>query len=230
MMKHDKYAYSILFVEDEVALRKDYVMYLEMIFETVYEASDGEEAYRIYKTKKIDILLIDINLPKLNGLELLMKIRKNDLITKAIILTAHKDNDFLHQAASLKLNDYLVKPITRKLLKLSLEKVIDELQSYTTIPIKNKILDDGYMWDYDKESLSCQGKIIHLTKKEKIIFVLFMNNLNTVLSTDKIIYSVWEEYIEGQESALKTILSKLRRKLPKGIIKNIHSLGYKINA
>ena len=229
-MNNSKYGYSVLFVEDELALRKGYVILLEMMFETVYEASDGVEAYNIYKEKKPDILIVDINIPKMNGLELLEKIRERDHTSKAIVLTAHKDKDFLLKAASLKLTNYLVKPITRKALQDSLDKVMDELRQYKTTAIKNKILKDGYVWNYDREELTCNYKTIRLTKKEQIIFTLFMANLSSVLSKDKIIYSVWNEYLEGHEAALKTILTKLRKKLPSGMIENIHSLGYKIDA
>jgi len=199
------------------------------MFEFVYEATDGVEAYNIYKEKRPNILIIDINIPKINGLDLLQMIRQHDHTTKAIVLTAHKDNDFLLQATKLKLTDYLVKPISRRALKLSLEKVIDELTNFKITALKNKILKDGYIWNYDSEELTCNGKVIHLTNKEKLIFTLFMNNLNSVLSIDKIIYSVWDEYLKSHEDSLKTILKKLRRKLPNGIIINIHSIGYKIN-
>lgn len=228
-MDDKKYGYSILFVEDELVVRKNYVMYLEMMFESVYEATDGEEAYKIYKEKKPDILIVDINIPKLNGLELLQRIREHDHMTKAIVLTAHKDKDFLLQATSLKLTDYLVKPISRKALQHSLDKVMDELKNFTITATKNKILADGYIWNYNNQELSCNGKTIPLTNKEKMVLILFMNNLNSVLSKDDIIYNIWDEYLDTHEAALKTILKKLRKKLPKEMIKNIHGIGYKID-
>ncbi len=227
-MNDDKHAYTVLFVEDEVKVRKNYVMYLEMIFDSVYEASDGEEAYTIYKEKKIDILIVDINIPKLNGLELLAKIREDDYIVKAIVLTAHKDTDFLLQATRLQLTDYLVKPISRLALKKALDKVISELENFTTTAIKTKSLKDGCIWNYDKEELVCNGKTVQLTNKEKILFSLFMSNLNAVLSVDSILYSVWNDNLEVNTDVFKTVLKNLRRKLPEGIIKNIHGIGYKI--
>lgn len=230
MMNNEIYGYSILVVEDENILRKDYVMYLEMMFQSVYESTNGEEAYSIYKEKKPDILIVDINIPKLNGLELLEKIRKNDPITKAIILTAYKDNDFLYKATSLKLTQYLVKPISRKVLKLALNKVIDELENFTITAIKNKILGDGYIWNYDKKELTSKGKIIYLTNKEKMVFKLFMDNLDSVLSVDTILYSVWNSSIEVNNNTLKTMLKKLRKKLPSDTIKNIHGVGYTISS
>lgn len=227
-MNSDKYGYTVLFIEDEVELRKNYVMYLEMMFEAVYEASDGEEGYRVYKEKKPDILIIDINIPKLNGLDLLKKIRKDDHRTKAIVLTAHRDKDFLLKATSLKLTEYLVKPISRSALQEALDRVMEELKNFTTIAIKNQILSDGYMWSYTKEELSCNGKIVNLTKKEQMVFKLFMDNANSVLSADTILYSAWDDNLDCSISTLKTLLKNLRRKLPNDLIKNVHGVGYKI--
>lgn len=229
-MNNEKYNYSVLFIEDEEELRKNYVMFLKMYFETVYEASDGEEAYQIYKDKKPNILIVDINIPKLNGLDLLKKIRESDHSTKAIVLTAHKDKDFLLKATSLKLTEYLVKPISRKALQISLDKVMSELKNFTTFSIKNKIFSDGYLWNYDSEVLSCHGTTIILTHKEQMLFSLFMNNLNTVLSIETILYHVWSDNPEIHFTTLRTLLKNLRRKLPKEMIMNVHGLGYKVES
>ncbi len=121
------YPYKILFVEDEKATRENYVLYLKMLFNEVYEAKDGEEAYQLYKDKKPDIMIIDINIPKLNGLELLKKIRVNDYSTKAIMLTAHSEQKFLLKAVSLQVTRYLVKPVSRKELKEALNASLNEL-------------------------------------------------------------------------------------------------------
>ena len=223
-----KYEYSVLFVEDEAILRKNYTLYLNMIFDTVYEASDGKEAYRIYKEKNVDILIVDISIPKLNGLELLEKIREQDHSTKAIVLTAHKEHNFLHQATRLKLTEYLLKPVSRVALKSAIDKAIEELRNFSTINIKNRVLADNYQWNYTHEELTCNGRVIPLTNKEKIVFSLFMENINTTISKDQLIYTIWDDYKESHEASLKTILAKLRKKLPPGLISNVHGVGYKI--
>lgn len=123
------YPYKVLFVEDEKATRENYTMYLKMLFTEVYEAADGEKAYEIYKDKKPDIMIIDINIPKLNGLDLLRKIRETDYNTEAIMLTAHTDKSFLLDANSLKITKYLVKPINRKDLNETLNLTISKLEN-----------------------------------------------------------------------------------------------------
>jgi YesN/AraC family two-component response regulator len=121
--------YSILYIEDEKMLRENYALFLKVYFERVYTAVDGEDGYEKYQQHKPDILLIDINLPKLNGIELLKKIRAQDNMTKAIILTGNSKIDFLLSATSLKLTRYLLKPVEKELFVEALDAVKKELAS-----------------------------------------------------------------------------------------------------
>jgi YesN/AraC family two-component response regulator len=130
-MDNEKSLYNILFIEDEVTIRENYVRFLQRYFQNVYEANDGEEALSIYNKEKIDIMIIDINLPKLNGIDFLKIVRKNDHTVKAIMLTANSDVDTLLSAIDLKLSQYLVKPITRDELKTALTKPLVKLASLT---------------------------------------------------------------------------------------------------
>ena len=73
------------------------------------------------------------------------------------------------------------------------------------------------------------GKIIILTPKEKILFILLIANLNAIIPVDTILYSVWYDNLEVNIARLKTLLKNLRRKLPRGMIENSHGIGYKMN-
>lgn len=222
------YPYKVLLVEDEKIARSNYAEYLRNFFEVVYEAEDGESAYKIYKEKKPHILILDINIPKLNGLELLSRIRQEDHATKAIILTAHESIDLLQQAISLKLTKYLVKPISRKDLKESLNLVISELSKFSVVSNKTINIEENYIWNFDALELSFNNNLIYLTKKETKIFAHLMHQLNKTCSIDEIIYDVWDDYNEGSVNALKTIIKTLRKKLPPNTIKNVFGVGYKI--
>ena len=100
-MNNIKEPYSVLYIEDEKDIRANYVNYLDRHFEKVYEAADGEEGYEKYKKNRPDIMIVDINLPKLNGLELVRRIRENNHSTKVIMLTAHSETKSLLEATEL---------------------------------------------------------------------------------------------------------------------------------
>ena len=226
-MTSDKKPYKILFVEDEKEIRENYTKYLKRHFENVYEAIDGEDGFKKYKELKPDIMIVDINLPKLNGLELLKKIRENDQITKVIMLTAYSDTKYLLEATELKLVKYLVKPISRNELKGALDIAIEEFSKFDIISKKIIYLNDGFMWDSVHEELNQYGNDISLTNKERQIASLFFSNPNNIFTYDDIIMEVWNGFEDDKIDALKTIVKNIRRKLPKNTIKNVFGVGYK---
>ena len=223
------YPYKILIVEDEEAIRENYVTYLKMLFSEVYEAADGEKAYEIYKLKKPEILLVDINIPKLNGLDLLEKIRENDYATKAIVLTAHTDKAFLLKAASLKLSKYLVKPVSRKDLSEALDLAVKELLKYNVVALEKIDLTEGYTWDLNIKELRQNNTIVNLTSKEKVLIELLLSHKNRVFTYDEIFTYVWDFDETITLNSLKNIIKRLRKKLPENTILNIFNEGYKIN-
>lgn len=227
-MQSERREYDILFVEDEKAIRANYVQYLQRHFLNVYEAEDGESAYTIYKAKKPHIMIIDINLPKLSGIELLKKIREEDHTTKAIMLTSHTDTSYLLDAAGLQLTKYLVKPISREDLKSALNLAIEELSKFTVTAKKKLVLKDNFSWDYDTHELYNENTLVLLTNKERKILTILFSDIKRTFSYDDIVLDVWYDLDEDKISALKTIIKNIRKKLPENTIKNIFGEGYKI--
>ncbi|MDX9900347.1 MAG: response regulator transcription factor [Aliarcobacter sp.] len=225
----NSYPYKILFVEDDQVIRENYVTYLKMFFSEVFEAEDGEKAYELYKLKKPDIMIIDINIPKLNGLDLLERIRENDYSTKAIMLTAHSDKSFLLKAVGLKLTRYLVKPVSRKDLKEALKLTIDEVLKFNVITVQKIDLPDDYSWDFQLKELKYHNVIVELTNKEKIFLELLFSHKNRVFTYDEISDYVWGYDDSIPLNGLKNIVKRLRKKLPEDTILNIFNEGYKIN-
>jgi DNA-binding response OmpR family regulator len=222
------YNYSILIVEDDETIRTNYVTFLKNYFKTVFEASDGELAYELYKLKKPDIILIDIELPKLNGLRLLAKIRENDHTIKAVVITAYSSEDYLLQATELKLTKYLVKPTSRKALKSALASCISELTKFETVSKEIITLRESFTWNNKTYELFSENKKVHLTKKETSLLILLFSNLSTVHFYDRIIFRLWEYPEDDKKDSLKTLVKNLRKKLPINSIENIFDSGYRI--
>jgi len=229
-MSSEKLKYSILYIEDEKAIRENYVTYLKRFYETVYEAANAEDAYEVYKNKKPDILIIDIQLPGKSGIEFLRDIREFDHSVRAIMLTAMSDVTTLVNASELKLTKYLVKPISRGELKDALDIAVKEIVNYTTQTNKLVHVQDDFYWDYDKEGLIENGKELLLTRKERKLLSLLFSNLNSVVESEDIIFELWYDYDNAKISSLKTLVKTLRKKLPQNFIKNIFGIGYMIEA
>ncbi len=221
--------YSILYIEDEKEIRENYTIQLKKYFNTVHTAIDGVDGYEKYKKHKPDILLVDINIPKLNGIELLEKIREKDHTIKAIMLTGNSGVDFLLSATSLKLTKYLIKPVSRIEFKGALDLVIKELSVFETKSKNILVLRENFLWNYESKELFNNAEKISLTPNETLMLELFFLNLNANVTYDELSLHLYNDESSDRIDPVKTILKKLRKKLPEGLIENIYSIGYKIN-
>lgn len=217
---------SILLSEDETELRESLSEYLQIFFNRVYTASCGNEAYDIYKQKKPNIILTDINMPNLDGLEMIAKIRKDDKETKIIVISAHSDQEKLLKAIKLHLEAYLMKPIKTDALKNIL---------FDTVELIRKTAHRAYVnettyWNYETSTLWENSKEIKLRKMETLLLKLLFSEPNRPFSAEEIFKYLHEakEEKEFSSHAVTSLMKRLRTKLPENTIHNIYGLGYKV--
>jgi two-component system response regulator VanR len=227
-MTETPFPYRLLFVEDDVILRENYTHYFQTLFETVYSTGDGEEGYRLYEAHRPDIMILDIELPKLSGLELLKKVRRKDHRTKAIMLTAYSNVDYLLSATELKLTRYLIKPVTQKDLKNALQATIDEIVRFETISKRQLIFKAGYHWDFSQQELIHHAKVIKLTPHETLIMQVLCKQPHITVTNEELMQSIWNDFDRELMSTLRNTVSTLRRKLPDDTLINIYGTGYKL--
>ena len=222
--------HTILYAEDEEQTRLNYTNYLNRFFKEVYSVSNGEEALKQYEKNRPDILLLDINMPKINGLEVAKSIRQKDKKTRIIILTAHLEQDKLLFAAELNLTKYLPKPISRSELKNALNDAVSQLQELNE-DLDLIILEEGYVWNKKSKKLKAHDSDVKLTKYEILLLELLGSAQNRIFSLDEISLHLWSdvEDLETNTTKLKDIIKRIRKKLPKNAIENIYGAGYKLN-
>lgn len=221
---------NILIVEDEFETRKNLAEFMDTVFGNVYQASNYLDFLKVFKSNKIDITLMDINLPGRNGLDIAKEVRKIDESVRIIMLTAHSEQELLLAAVELNLTRYLVKPVKRKDLKEALEKSVSEIDKKESANKEGAlILGNGFIWEKVGKTLSSDGHIVKLTKYEIILMEFFCNHKNSVVSAAEIMEHIWEEYNKKHESNIRTLVKNLRKKLPEGMVENIYGMGYKLN-
>lgn len=220
---------SLLFIEDEEYLRECYVNFVKKDFDIVFEAKDGKEALEIYNKEKPSILVVDINIPKINGLDVLSKIRENDLNTKVIMLSSEINKEYLLRASELKLTKFLQKPCELEKLKNSIYDALKELENYEFIENKIIKLKENLTWNPKTKELFLKDKQINLSKNEKLIIEFFINNKNLIISYESLLIEIWDEYSSENKNLVKSAIKKLRKKLPENSIENIYGQGYKFN-
>ena len=210
---------SILCVEDEEGVRKPIVNTLKYYFGNVYEASDGQEGLDAYQEYKPNIILCDIQMPVMDGLEMIREIRKVDSTTPIVLLTAHNSEEYLMELINLHVQHFILKPINAKNLE---EGIANALQGIHTGSVK---LTQNSFLDIDNLRLHVKDKEITLSLREvKFLALLSQNRL---IRYEEIESELWNEKIMSLD-ALKSFVRDLRKKFPYEMIENIPQVGYKL--
>jgi len=215
---------SILLAEDEENLRNSFKKVLLLYVQEVFTASNGEEAFDLYQHHRPDIVITDVKMPKLNGLELIKKIRKENQETPIIVTSAYTDKDLLLESIKLSLVDYLVKPIKEKdliaLLEMSADVLLQKVKTVVAI-------DERNVYDYQNKQLIQDGQKISLTHKEvEFLEILLQHKGNLV--TRQTLEDKLYVYEEAPPSALKNLVFKLRKKVGNDVVQTVGNLGYMI--
>jgi len=225
---------SLLYIEDDSDIQEIYLDSIKEEVDVVHLASDGEEGYEAYLSMKPDIILLDINMPKIDGLTLAKKIRESDSSVKIIITTAYGEQENLLQAIELYLVKYILKPIDPASLKEALQKAKREVfAQYKKQKPSKKIflLDEETIWEFESEKLYEKSIEIKLTKNERRLLKLLSTNKDKVFTFfeifDHISYDDFDKDYDANQ--VRALVKLLRKKVPKESILNIYGEGYRFN-
>jgi len=213
---------KLLVVEDEMPIQTALCKGFGKLGYTVDAASDGEEAVELFFSNIYALVVLDLNLPKIDGIEVLKQIRDDSKDIPVIILSARSTVEDKVAGLDEGANDYLAKPFQFKELEARVRALLRRnfKTSDTIIAIDNIKVDTATkrIFVHDNE--------INLTKREyAIIECLFLRRGEAIAPAD-FISQIWESDNEDSFNSLKVHLSTLRKKLPTGLIKNIRGQGY----
>jgi len=200
---------ELLYVEDDQDVLTQTELILKDFVKTIHVAMDGEEALEILKDKKIDIIVADINMPKMNGIEMLKAVKSElDLKIPAIITTAHTDTNFLLDAINLKVDGYIVKPINIKDLINTIYKVME--------PIIQKKEMEGCAHVVESLSALVGGK------KIEILQFIIQN-----LDEEKIFHGSYQDIMEALDVSKPTVVNMFKQLISAGILEKIKNKIYR---
>jgi two-component system, OmpR family, response regulator VanR len=215
---------TVLIVEDDRESNANLVFFLQNRFNNVVSAYDGQEGWTKYNEIVPDLIITDIEMPRMDGLELIKKIRRFDNNTPIIILSAYSHQQYLLQAIPLKLNDYLIKPITHSKLTEVLSRFVN---AHSMKSGKTDLGYDECFYDYDSKTVIFHGVHIKLTNIEIMLLELFLENRAGLISYDEIEDSIYNNASKSR-NALKCVVRDLRKKIPSLQIENVAKMGYKL--
>jgi two-component system response regulator VanR len=216
---------SILFLEDNLEFAKNTIVLFDVFVKNVYHAATIEEAETLLQDFSIDIIISDIKLKKENGLDFIQKFRTDNVQTPIIILSGHKDEDFLFQAIPLKLTAYLLKPIKYDELINALRLCSETITLYQNPQIS---LKENWLFNIETKTLEKEGEAFVLNKKEALFMELIAHNRDRLITKEMIHASVWE-FEEMSDSAVTNFILRIRRRFGKTFIYTIPDLGYRFS-
>ncbi|WP_047985412.1 response regulator transcription factor [Ornithinibacillus californiensis] len=220
----------ILIVEDEEKLSR--VLQLELEYENYRTviADNGKDALRLMQEQEWDLVLLDIMIPSLSGLEVLRRIRRTDESTPIILLTAR---DAVHDKVSgldIGANDYVTKPF-------QIEELLARVRVHLRKPVEKKVKKDmlsvgDLTVDLGAHEVFRDETKIELTPREFDLLVCLLKNKNLVLTRDQLIEQVWGYDYFGETNVVDVYVRYLRQKIDKGYskqyIQTVRGVGYSI--
>ena len=212
----------VLYAEDEPMVMEQMLPTFQRFFRDVKTAVTGDEALEIFLSGNIDVVVTDITMPGINGLELIKRIREKDRKIPVIITTSHDRNDYLKEAIRLYLVDYLVKPFGLDELKKVLEESARQLMEEGRV---QEHLAEGVTYDHLRKELSIDGAVQALTFKEQKFLELLLRNKGRLVDREAVEYEVWDGE-EMSEAGLKNLLTRLRKKIGKEVIRTVSGSGF----
>lgn len=237
---------KILVAEDDEIIRSGIKEYLVEFKYDIYEAKDGKEALNIFKNNEFDLIILDIQMPKLTGLEVLEEIRKISDIP-VIILTAFNDEKYKIDAFSNLADGYIEKPFSLPVLKARIESLLTKYNNVRrntnngNDEEKIKAKDEEYNWkrkdifvhnnaevNFKSYSAKYNGESIDINAKEIEILKYLLENNGQVLTRGQILSGVWKETEEiPYDRVIDVYIKELRKKLGlDDCIITVRNVGY----
>lgn len=220
---------KILVVDDEIEIVELVDLYLRKNY-TVVKAYDGEEGLMKINQKEIDLAIIDIMMPNMDGYRLIENIRKTKEIPIIIISAKSQSCDKI-VGLDIGADDYITKPFDPLELVARVKSQLRRYCKFNKVERKeNKVIENNLSLDKEKLRVEKDGQEIYLTSTEYKILELLMCNKNRIFTKKHIFESVWEEDYISEDNAIMVHMSKLRNKIEdedNKYIKTIRGLGYK---
>ncbi|SHH31971.1 response regulator transcription factor [Tepidibacter thalassicus] len=223
---------NILIAEDEEDIRNLLVLHLSKEGYNIFEASNGIEALKIFYKEDIDLLLLDVMMPKMDGFKVLTKVRETSQIP-VIFLTARSEECDKVLGLGLGADDYVVKPFSIIEITSRVQAQLRRYINYSQKESKYIITNGDLILDLKNYVLKKNNQILDLNPKEFKIISVFMENIGKVYTKKQLYELVWENIYYGDDNTIMVHISHLREKIednpkkPK-YLKTIRGIGYRM--
>jgi len=213
---------TVLLLEDDLLLGESLEDYLEEEGYEVVLVRNGQEALEASYAKKFNLFLLDINVPLIDGVTLLKELRHAGDMTPAIFLTSYQDKDTLTQAFASGADDYLKKPVDMDELSFRIEALMRRCYG------EEKRCYGLYCIDESHKSIYVDSNLLNLSIKEYQLMLLFINNINKVVTKEMIIETLWSAQESVSDGAVRVYINRIKNEIGGEKIENIRGIGYRL--
>ncbi|EAF0548450.1 response regulator transcription factor [Listeria monocytogenes] len=226
---------SILIADDDKEIVDLVKLYLQNEGYTIYQAYDGAEVWRLVQEKQPTLVILDIMMPEMNGLEVCRLMRDNGILTPILMLSAKAEDNDKIMGLLTGADDYMVKPFNPLELSVRVKAILRRMQQMSQAePVsQDKVIIGPIVVDRGLHVVTVSGKELHLTTSEFDILFLLASEPGRVFSSEYIFEKIWQEKALGASKTVMVHISNLRDKLGEAmggenVIKTIWGVGYKI--
>ncbi|MDD6769896.1 MAG: response regulator transcription factor [Inconstantimicrobium porci] len=223
---------NILIAEDEDDIRNLIKLHLTKKGFNVYDACNGQDAYNIFNTIKLDLAILDVMMPLMDGVTLLKNIRKSSRIP-VIFLTARSDDSDKILGLKLGADDYMIKPFNPAELTARVYAQLRRYYQYNSVEDESTYTIGDITVDSNSCTVTKNGNKIDLNTKEFKLLELLIKNVGKVYTKKQLYENVWQDIYCGDDNTIMVHISHLRDKIednpkyPK-YLKTIRGIGYKL--
>ena len=224
---------KLLIVDDDIRLRKLVRTYGEVEHYECEEAADGLSALEKLQDAVFDLVILDVMMPKMDGFEMVRRIRQTDKQTPVLFLTARSAINDVVEGFELGANDYLKKPFGMQELIIRIKALMGKAFNFTETKVTSRFEIGSYLFDPVAQTLLHAGVRQELSHRESEILKRLCENRNQVVNTQDVLLELWGDDSFFNSRSLHVFITKLRHKLSQDEqirIVNVRGIGYKLIA
>ena len=214
---------KILLLDDDIMLNEAISQFLTSVGHAVTSVKDGQECIDTLEKERFDLLIFDINVPKVDGLTILEELHNQKRMVPTIFISALIDIEDITRAFDIGCHDYLKKPFHLKELNLRINKILKTRQ----VPMQHKRLSESYSFDCENLTLYFNNEPQIIPKRQLQIIELLANNRSLVVNYDMFRDYVWnDDFIDN--ATIRAEVNRVKKVLKEDFITNIRGIGYMV--
>ena len=227
---------NVLIIEDNAEISDLLSMHLSDLDCEIQASPDGLEGWKLAQTNKFDLIILDLMLPNMDGIQICQKIRSQENYTPILMLTARTSEIDRVLGLEVGADDYLTKPFSIRELLARVKALFRRMDVFSSQPKEKEVTLDfeGLHIDLEKRTINVEDKQLDLTAKEFDLLTYFANHPGRVFTRAQLLDQVWGYGHDGYEHTVNSHINRLRGKIEKNAaqpkyIMTVWGVGYKFN-